>query len=106
EELADRTERARIGGRVGTGAPADRRLVDLDHLVEHLPAGERIVRGRLRRPAPEVLRQGGIDRVDDQAGLPRPRDSGDAGHRPEGDVDADAAEVVRARAAYPDGPAG
>ena len=41
EELADRREQAGVGRRVRARRAADRRLVDVDHLVELLEAGDR-----------------------------------------------------------------
>src|SRR5262249_61510145 len=104
EELTDRAEGARVGRGIGARAPPDRRLVDRDHLVEHLPSRERVVRTRFDPAAPEMLRERGIDRVDDQARLARPGDAGDARHGAEGDVDVDAPEAVRPRPAHPDRP--
>ena len=37
EELADVVEHPRVGRRVRARGPADRRLVDVDHLVDLLP---------------------------------------------------------------------
>src|SRR5262249_19149945 len=39
EQLANRSEEARVRRRVGARATADRRLADLDDLVDELPAG-------------------------------------------------------------------
>src|SRR5207302_10110858 len=51
EPFADRREGAGVGRGVRARRAADRRLVDVDHLVEVLQALDAIVRGRgLRRP--------------------------------------------------------
>ena len=46
EPFADRREGAGIGGRIGARRAADRRLVDVDHLVEMFEAFDPIVRQR------------------------------------------------------------
>ena len=46
EPVADRREGAGVGGRVGARRAADRRLVDVDDLVEVLQALDAVVRGR------------------------------------------------------------
>ena len=43
EELADRREHAGVGRRVRARSAADGRLVDVDHLVEQVEAGHRVV---------------------------------------------------------------
>src|SRR5439155_1264036 len=94
EELAYGAEGAGVRGRVRARAPADRRLIDLDHLVEHLPAAEPVVRSGLLAPAAEAPRERGVDRIHHQARLPRARHARDAGHRAEGNVDVDAAQLA------------
>ena len=54
EELADRREQAGVGRRIGARRAPDRALVDADHLVDVLEAGERRVRRRLGRGAVQV----------------------------------------------------
>src|SRR5262249_56991835 len=104
EELSDGCERAGVRRRIGARAPTDRRLVDLDHLVEHLPASERLVRARLLPPAAEAPRERRVERIDDETRLPGPRNARHARHRPERDVRVDATEIVRARASDADVP--
>ena len=105
KQLPDRTERARVGRRVRTGGPADRRLTDLDDLVDHLPAGERVMRPRLLPAAAETLGECAVEGVDDERALARARDAGHAGHRAEGDIDVEALQVVPACSSDADRPA-
>ena len=49
EQFADRREQAGVGGRVGARGAADRRLVDVDDLVEKFQAVDFAVRRRLGR---------------------------------------------------------
>ena len=51
EQIADEGEQAGVGGRIRSRRAADRRLIDLDHLVDQLDAFDAIVRaGLVRRP--------------------------------------------------------
>ena len=52
EPVADRREGAGIGGRVGARRAADRRLVDVDDLVEEFEALDAVVLGRDARASP------------------------------------------------------
>jgi hypothetical protein len=52
EPVADRREGAGIGGRVGARRAADRRLVDVDDLVDELEALDAVVLGRDARARP------------------------------------------------------
>ena len=56
EELADRREQAGVGGRVRARRAADRRLVDVDHLVERVEAVDGVVRLGLGVAVVEILR--------------------------------------------------
>ena len=78
-QLADRREQAGVGGGVAARRAADRRLVDVDDLVEVLDALDRLVRGRLLVRAVERARHRGVERVVDQRRLARARDAGHAG---------------------------
>ena len=68
EPVADRREAAGIGRRVGARRAADRRLVDVDDLVEMLDAfdARRCGAGMLARVV-EPLGQRLVERLDDQA---------------------------------------
>ena len=47
EQIADEREQAGVGRRIRSRRAADRRLIDLDHLVDQLDAVDPIVRARL-----------------------------------------------------------
>ena len=72
EQFADRREGARIGGRVGARRAADRRLVDVDDLVEMLDAFDAVERGGGFAGAVEAARQRLVERVDHKVDLPEP----------------------------------
>src|SRR5258706_460493 len=76
-DLAQRPERAGVRRGVGARASSDRRLIDLDDLVEHLPTGQLVAGTRLLPAAAEPPRERGVDGIDHEARLAR---SGDAGH--------------------------
>jgi len=97
-QLADRREQARVGGRVAARRAADRRLVDVDHLVEVLDALDRLVRRRLLVGPIELARHRRIERVVDQRGLARARHPGHAGEQPHRDLHRDVPQVVAAGA--------
>ena len=69
EELADRCQQAGVGRRVGARGASDRRLVDVDQLVEVLQALDRLVRRGLGRGAVEPVRRGARQGVVDQCRL-------------------------------------
>src|SRR6185503_4169979 len=77
EELADRGEEADVGRGVGPGRPADRRLVDVDDLVDRVDAGDLRVRPGEVVGAVELARERLVEDSVDEGGLPGP---GDAGH--------------------------
>ena len=80
EELADVVKDTRVGGRVGPRGPADRALVDVDHLVEVLEALDRLVPPRHLLGAVELVGQDLVEDLVDQGGL---AGAADAGHRGE-----------------------
>ena len=94
EPFADRREGAGIGRGVGARRAADRRLVDVDDLVEMLHALDALMRGRVLDRAVELARHRLVERVDDQRRLAAAGDAGDAGEEPERDLDRDILEVV------------
>ena len=98
EPFADRRERAGIGRGVRARRAADRRLVDVDHLVEVLQALDGVVRGRGLRRAVELARHRLVERVDQQRRLAAARHAGDAGEQAERDLGGDVLQVVAARA--------
>src|SRR6267143_501196 len=78
EQLADIGEDAGVGGRVRPGRPADRRLVDIDHLVDEAQAGNLAGGAGAVFGAIEVLRQAPVQNVADQRALARAADPGHA----------------------------
>ena len=106
EPVADLGEGAGIGGRVGARGAADRRLIDVDHLVEIFEAGDLLVPAGLDAGAVQVARGGGVERVDGEARLARAGDAGDAGEGAERDRGGDALEIVGGGAVEGELPAG
>ena len=102
EQLADEREHPGVGRRVRARRPADRRLIDLDDLVDELDAVDAIVRARLGGRPVDRLRQRPVQDVVDERGLARAADAGDRGQRAERNRDVDVLQVVRARAADDD----
>ncbi len=86
EPVADVGEGAGIGGRVGARGAADRRLIDVDHLVEIFEAGDLLVAAGLETGAVQLAGGGGVERVDGEARLARAGDAGDAGEGAERDA--------------------
>ena len=97
EPFADRREGAGIGRRVRARRAADRRLVDVDDLVDVLEALDAVVRGGRERGAVQLARHGVVERVDQQRRLAAAGDAGDAGEQAERDLGGDVLEVVAAR---------
>ena len=100
EELADVVEDAGVGGRVGARRAADRRLVDVDDLVD-LARGRRSpswAPGRSLRPV-QAVGDRAVEDLVDEGRLARAGDAGDAAEDAERDRDVDVLEVVLARAA-------
>src|SRR5206468_10232967 len=85
EPVADRGEGAGVGRRVGARGAADRRLIDVDHLVEIVEAGELVMLAGVDAGAVQMARGGGIEGVDGEARLTRARHAGDAGESAERD---------------------
>src|SRR3546814_11318821 len=67
EPVADDREGACVSGGIAARGAADRRLVDVDHLVAMLEPLEAVVRPRDHPRAVEHARRAGIERVDDPA---------------------------------------
>ena len=98
EQLANRREQARVRRRVGSRRPANRALVDVDHLVEVLESGDSLVRaGDHPRPI-KMTRHRAVEDVLDERGLAAPGDAGDRDEESERNLDVEVPEVVLARA--------
>ena len=98
EPFADRREGAGIGRGVGARRAADRRLVDVDDLVDdaRAPRCGRAGPGRSLRVV-ELARDRLVERVDQQRRLAAAGHAGDAGEQAERDLGGDVLEVVAAR---------
>ena len=97
-ELADVGEELGVGGRVGARRAADRRLVDVDDLVEGLDALDLVVGAGLD---PGPLQPVGERLVEDlvhERGLARARDAGHADELAQRELDVDRLQVVLAGA--------
>src|SRR5882757_4837861 len=97
EPLADRREGAGVGRRVGSWRAADRRLVDVDDLVEVFEPLDLVVRGGGFAGAVDLARDRLVERVDEERRLAAAGDAGDAGEQAERDLGGDVLEVVAAR---------
>ena len=105
EELADGREGAGVGGRIRARRAADRRLVDVDDLVDVLQAGDAVAVTGPVAGAVEDLRRLLVEDVVDQRALAGAGDAGDADELAERDRDVDVLEVVLAGALDGDGEA-
>src|SRR6202012_1840609 len=99
EDLPDVVEDAGVGRRVGARRAADRRLVDVDDLVDLRQAVDPVVRAGAQFRLVQAVGDRGGERLIDQRRLARAGDPGDAAEDAEREVDVDALEVVLARAA-------
>ena len=100
EQLADVVEHAGVGGRVRAGRAADRRLVDVDDLVDLVEALDGLVAAGRRARAVDLLHQRPEEDVVDERGLARARHAGDGDEGAERELDVDVLEVVLAGAAH------
>ena len=98
EEIPDEGEQTRIGGGVGSRGPSDRRLIDLDHLVEQFDPLDAVVRAGLIRRLVQRPRERAVQDVVDQRGLARPAHAGDRCQHAERKPHVDRLQVVRAGA--------
>ena len=97
EPFADRREGAGIGRRIGARRAPDRRLIDVDDLVEMLQALDRLMRRRMLDRAVELARHGLVKRIDDQRRLAAAGDAGDAGEEAERNIDAHVLQIIAGR---------
>ncbi len=82
-EVADLVEQLDIGRRVGARRAADRRLVDVDHLVELIEPLDPVVGAGLGDRAVQVASQRLAEDVADQRALARARDARHADEQPQ-----------------------
>src|SRR3546814_3269527 len=93
-------EGAGVGRRVRPRRAADRRLVDVDHLVEMFQPFHLVMRASDHARAVERPRGGGIESVDGERRLARAGNAGDAGEGAQRDLRIDIAQVIGQRALY------
>ena len=104
-QLADVVEHAGIGGRVRPRCASDRRLVDVDDLVDLVRALDLLVgAGPQLRPVQPVCDRAEEDLVHERR-LAGARDARDAAEQTEGEGDVDALQVVLRGAQHIDRPA-
>src|SRR5277367_286834 len=98
EPVADRREGAGVGRGIGARGAADRRLVDVDHLVELLQPLDVIVRRGRIAGAVEMARDRLVERIDRQGRLAAAGYAGDASEQAERNRGGDVLQIVAARA--------
>ena len=94
EPFADRREGAGIGRRIGARRAADRRLIDIDHLVEMFEPVDALMWRRMFERAIEPSRDVFIKRVDDERRFAAARNAGDAGEKSERDLGRDILQII------------
>src|SRR5216683_2891804 len=105
EPFADRRERAGIGGRIGARGAADRRLVDVDDLVDMFEPLDAVVRGSTLAGVVEFSRDRLVERVDQQRRLAAAGNASHAGEQPQRNFRRDVFEIVAAGVDHLDGAA-
>ena len=96
EELADGREESRVRRGIGARRATDRALVDVDHLVDVLEAGDAIVlAGDHARPV-KVAREMVVENVLDQRRLSGAGNAGDRDEEPQRYLSSEILQVVRA----------
>ena len=96
KQVANRREHAGVCRGIRTRRASNRRLINLDDLVDVLRANDLLVRRGRFRGAIEFLRQRAIQNVVHQRGFSRPRHAGDHRKQPQGNRDVNLLEIVRA----------
>ena len=96
--LADLREYAGVRGRVGARRSPDRRLIDVDHLVQVLQAADLPVPAWPVLGSVQVLGQTLVQDLIDERALAASRHAGDAHERTQGDAHVNVPQVVLARA--------
>src|SRR4029453_10536177 len=100
EPFADWGEGAGIGGGIRARGAADRRLVDVDRLVELLDAFELVVLAGPLACAVELAGDRAVERLDEESGLAAAGHAGHRGEQAKGHVHGDVLEVVGAGAMH------
>ncbi len=94
EERADLVEHAGIRRGVRTGRAPDRRLVDVDDLVEILDPFDALVSSGYIARAVDLLHQRRVENVTDERALAAPAHTGDRDEASERKLDVDLLEIV------------
>ena len=94
EQVADQVEQVGIGGRIGSGRPADGALVDGNDLVQLLHALDGVVLAGAHLHAVQLGTQRLEQHLVDQRGFSAAADAGDTGERPQRDGHVDMLQVV------------
>ena len=102
EQVADEREQAGVGGGVRARRSSDRRLVDLDDLVDQRDPLDAVVRAGLVGRAVDGPRERAVEDVVDECRLARAADAGDRGEHAQRKPHVDVLEVVLARPADDD----
>src|SRR5690606_34217492 len=97
-QLAQWREQTGVGGRVGARRAADRRLVDVDHLVEQVEIVDGAMRGDRLRGTVELVGGQRVQGVVDQRRFARTGDAGNAGQQARGNGEVDRLQIVAAGA--------
>ena len=98
EQIADEREEPGVGGRIRARRAADRRLIDLDDLVDLVHALDHLVRAGLVGGPVDLLGQRLVEDVVDERALARPAHAGDGDEQAERNPHVDVLEVVGAGA--------
>ena len=93
-EVADLVEELHVGGRVRARGATDRRLVDVDRLVEMLQAGDLLELAGVAESLVDVAVENFPQDVVADRTLARPTDACDTDEGPQRDLDIDVLEVV------------
>ena len=94
EELTNVGKDARVGRRIGARRATDRRLVDVDDLVDEVQAGDLACGARTVLRPVEVLRHPPIEDVADECALPGPADAGNADQLAQRKIHIDVLQVI------------
>ena len=103
EQGADVVEELCVGGRIGSRCSPDRRLVDVDHLVDQIDALDLLVSSRHHAGLVDPMRQCLPQDLLDESGLARPGHPGHNCEQAQGKLDVDALQVVRRGTKHSDG---
>ena len=99
EKIPDHIEHTRIGGRIGPRRPADRRLIDIDHLVELFDAVYAITFSGNDLRMVQLPRERLVEHLIHQRALAGTGDSRDHGHDAQRKGNINMLQVVHRRAA-------